>query len=428
MFGLGRAIEGRGARATLILTLALVGGFAFTSGTARGAVAFDGAWDGIENSNPAQPAGLALAPDGTVYLGNDERSAIRHFSADGAPIGRFRVKSGWINDLAVAPDGSIYVVSGTSVERYSATGRLIGTWNPHGGEETPALSGAEGIAVAADGTVFATGSDTKGVLHMTAGGRLIKQFGPKSGFGTFRGLGDVAVAPDGSVYATEPDRYKVFHYTAEGKLLGSWGEKGWRPGQFDFGDAISVDDSGAVYVVDSGIWRVQKFDSEGRFLDQWGSGGKGNGRFLYPDGIAAGDGLVYVTDSSGRIQRFTTDDAPAVPAAALLPYPESWNNRVSPGKTITIGIRITNYGTADAKGVFICPQRVGFAASLFAGGTACRSIGTVPAMTGEVRQRFRIRAPKNQSRRGTYIRFWVRSDNGGGGPTATQVAIRRRPR
>ncbi len=71
--------------------------------------------------------------------------------------------------------------------------------------------------------------------------------------------------------------------------------------------AIAIDNNGFVYVTLDNDQKVQKLDSSGALLAEWGSFGTGLGEFTYPRGIAAdSNGYIYVSDTTGRIQKIDT--------------------------------------------------------------------------------------------------------------------------
>lgn len=388
--------------------------------TAQGAVRFDGSWQATDLDSIAGPAGISVAPDGSIFTVPSFGGVVRSFTPEGKAISQFGPDGYWADDLAVAPDGTILLADGLSLRRYSPKGKLLFTWSRgRGGLKDP--SGAQSVAVGPTGSTFVTGEEIGGVIQLGVGGKPVRQFGPRLESGRFRSLDAVAAGPDGSVFVVDRNRVRVFDEA--GRQVTSWGGSGWRPGRFFGADDIAVNAFGNVFAVDASLSRVQEFGPDGEFIDQWGSGGSGNGRFFYPEGIAAGpDGSVYVGDATGRVQRFMVDDAPPLPKAAIAFPTLSWNNPILPGKKSTIAFRIINFGDAAATGVEACPPRKGFVSRLFVGGTACRKIGTVGPMSART-VKFRLR-PVGTRYSNPYVRLRINSDNAGGGPADTQVAIK----
>lgn len=133
--------------------------------------------------------------------------------------------------------------------------------------------------------------------------------------GRFRqrvGYRGIAVDADGQVYATDPGNHRVQKFTRSGRFITTWGTLGDQPGQFHTPLGVAVDAGRHVYVVDSQNHRVQKFDSHGLFVTEWGRNGTAPGEFNDPIGIAVADtGWVYVTDAGNhRIQVYAPAVAP----------------------------------------------------------------------------------------------------------------------
>ncbi len=167
----------------------------------------------------------------------------------------------------------------------------------------------------------------------------------------------IAVALDGTLYATDTANHRIWHITPQGAVLDTWGSYGVEPGQFNEPWGIAVARDGTVYVADTWNHRIQKFDAQGRYLSTWGtlaqvSVGDPTGHFYFfgPRGIAIGpDGALYVTDTGNkRVLVFDADgnflrefggggtatgkmDEPvgiAVNAAGNVFIADTWNHRV----------------------------------------------------------------------------------------------------
>jgi tripartite motif-containing protein 71 len=289
--------------------------------------AFLGSWGswGTNNGQFNRPSGVAVAPDGTVYVADSGNYRIQRFSATGAFLGswgswgtnngQFKSPSG----VAVAPDGTVYVADSGNyrIQRFSATGAFLGTWGSSGSADGR-FSNPSDVAVAPDGTVYVADSYVADsgnyrIQRFNASGTFLGAWGSRYRGDTIWGsTSSVATAPDGTVYvAAQYDLYdhynhRIQRFSASGTFLGAWGARGSGDGQFARTSDVAVAPDGTVYVADSGNHRIQRFSADGAFLGVWGSGGSGNGQFNYPSGVAvAPDGTVYVADTGNhRIQRF----------------------------------------------------------------------------------------------------------------------------
>ena len=142
------------------------------------------------------PHGIAIAPDGSVYVADTNNNRIQHFTADGlfinawgtfadntagaAPIGTFNQP--WA--LAVSPDGKYIYVADTwnhRIQKFTADGTPVKMWgtplydptnnNPYG------MWGPRGIAVDSQGRVFVADTGNKRILVYDADGNFISQIG-----------------------------------------------------------------------------------------------------------------------------------------------------------------------------------------------------------------------------------------------------------
>jgi tripartite motif-containing protein 71 len=165
------------------------------------------------------------------------------------------------------------------------------------------------------------GDAYKHIQKFDSNGTFITKFGgPGQANGTFyENVGGIAVARDGTIYATDPFMDRVQKFNSNGKFITKWGSPGKGDGQFGCGkppsfancydlgpQGIAVDSLGHVYVVDTINNRIEVFNTNGTFITKWGSQGSGDGQFNGPTAIAIPrDTTVYVSDSGNhRIQHF----------------------------------------------------------------------------------------------------------------------------
>jgi NHL repeat len=106
------------------------------------------------------PHGLAMGPDGALYVGDTLNGKIRRIDLT---TGRISTISdvGIVVSLAVAADGTIYA---TDVPGAGVGGGLTAT--APGGSVTRLWTGdANGVAIASDGTLFVNGNETKRIFR-----------------------------------------------------------------------------------------------------------------------------------------------------------------------------------------------------------------------------------------------------------------------
>jgi sugar lactone lactonase YvrE len=170
------------------------------------------------------------------------------------------------------------------------------------------------------------------------------------GAGEFYNPYGVAIDPSGNVYVADVSNLRVQEFSSAGTFIKAWGWgvsdgadqfetctsacqaglAGGGPGQLFFPWGVAVDPSGNVYVTDANNHRVDEFSSAGAFIKAWGwgvsdgadqletctsacqtgIGGSAAGQLYSPQGVAVDSSAnVYVTDSSNRVQEFSSAGA-----------------------------------------------------------------------------------------------------------------------
>jgi peptidylamidoglycolate lyase len=222
----------------------------------------------------AVPHGLAVAPDGTVWLTDvglhqvfavDAAGRTRLVMGERGVAGSDRAHFDMPTDVAVARDGSVYVSDGYGngrVVKFSRRGEFLLAWGTRGSArgqfDTP-----HGIAVDARGRVYVADRGNARVQVFDGRGRLLDVWQGK-GYGR---PWAVRAGPDGLVYvvdggdqrATPPDRARIVVCKADGTIVDEVGSYGSAPGEFVWPHAIAVGRDGTLYVGEvSTTRRVQK--------------------------------------------------------------------------------------------------------------------------------------------------------------------------
>ncbi|HET9666586.1 MAG TPA: Ig-like domain-containing protein, partial [Desertimonas sp.] len=126
--------------------------------------------------------------------------------------------------VAVAPDGSVYVADADSnnprIQRFAASGAFLGKWGSVG-SIVGQFKSPWGVAVAPDGSVYVADSNNHRIQRFTASGDFLGTWGE----GQFNRPLGVAVAPDSSVYVADANN-QIQRFTASGAFLGKWGSVG----------------------------------------------------------------------------------------------------------------------------------------------------------------------------------------------------------
>lgn len=278
-----------------------------------GTVAGSGARGGSGDGGPAiearldHPHGVALGPDGSVYIADEYNNRIRR----------------------VGPDGMITSVAGGHVG-VCRTG--------DGGPATEAvLSYPWAVAVAPDGALYVADTDCQriarvapnGIITTVAGGR----FDPSDGIGDGGPAADaylnwpasIALGSDGSLFIAEKDGNRVRRVGTDGIIttVAGTGQGGFsgdgglaRHARLSEPASLAVAPDGALHIADQGNCRIRRVGPDGMITTVAGTGiceDSGDGvpaleaQLADPRAIAfAADGTLYIADDV-KIRRVGTD-------------------------------------------------------------------------------------------------------------------------
>src|SRR5215207_316590 len=258
----------------------------------------------------ARQTGTCPCPDPPCFL--------RKWGRDPSVAGQFLGAAG----VAVAPDGTVYVVDNDNhrIQYFDPAGKYLGQWGRQGsraGRRAGQFDSPLGVAVARNGTVYVTDTLNYRIQYFDSTGAFLGEWGSRgSGDGEFATPWGVAAAPDGTVYVVDAGNYRIQYFDSAGTYLGQWGSQGSAAGEFSGPIGVAVAPDGTVYVADTSLMeetnnRIQVFDATGTSLGHRGDVG-------VPTAVAvAPDGRVYVTDAGyRRIQYF---DATGSATSASIP-------------------------------------------------------------------------------------------------------------
>jgi DNA-binding beta-propeller fold protein YncE len=282
------------------------------------------------------PRDIAFAPDGTLYVADSRNHRILHLDQEGTLLNSFGSYSasdyttqtiapeGTFNEpwgVAVGPDGSVYVTDTWNhrIQKFTAQGEFVTMWGQFGAAETNYhFWGPRGIAVDREGRVFITDTGNKRVVIFDSNGVDLAAFGGAGfGIGQFDEPMGIEVDDTGRLFIADTWNKRIQIMIPDGDTLNypnhiTWDIDGWYGETLDNKPFLTIDENYQVYVADPILGRVLVFNQQGTFLYTWGSFGSGPAEIGIVGGLAVDpQGRVWVSDArNNRLMRFSLPDWP----------------------------------------------------------------------------------------------------------------------
>ncbi len=318
------------------------------------------------------PIGIAAGPDGSIYIAEAGNSCIRRvspdgiittvagngtagYSGDGGPAAQAQLD--YPNDVAISPDGSLYISDSRNyrIRRVSSdgiittvTGNGAAGYSGDGGPATQAqLIGPTGVAVGPDGSLYIAECQytSEGSMYGSWVNNRIRRVGTDGIITTVAGVGPggyggdggpaaqallnrpegVAVGADGTIYIAEMENQRIRRVGTDGIITTVAGIPWNRIGNYsgDGGPAtlatfhsvadVEVGPDRSLYITDWGTHSIRRVGPDGiistvaginltgmvYYGDYSGDNGPATQAQLNkPDGVAVGpDGFLYIADT-----------------------------------------------------------------------------------------------------------------------------------
>ncbi len=308
------------------------------------------------------PTGVAVAPDGTLYIADFENHRVRRIRADGT----IETVAGDINAVEIGDGGpalfaSLYVPTALAfdtqgrlyiadngnhrirrVDRDGTIRTIAGTgeagYTGDGGDAVLARIGSpQGIAVDGEGNVYFTDEQTHTLRRVTPAGRISTVAGNgAAGFGgdggpaagaRLNGPRGVAIANTGTIYIADTANHRLRRIDSNGVIrtfagtgVAAFGGDGGAAVNASLNEVsgVAVGAAGVVYIADLANARVRRIAADGTIATIAGNGlsrfsGDGGAAVAAvldsPQGVGvASDGAILIADSvNHRIRRIAPD-------------------------------------------------------------------------------------------------------------------------
>ncbi len=202
--------------------------------------------------------------DDKVWVTDRERHIVMQFTLDGKLVrtlgtdGRSGLGENEFNkpsDVAIAPNGDIYVSDGygnSRVMRFGADGKFKQSWGEKGNGPGE-FDLVHNIVTDKKGRVYIADRENERVQIFDANGKFLEEWKHVGKpFGLY-------IDDKMNVYITDGESNNVYVVSERGKVLTKFGKTGGGPGEFRMAHSITVDKKGNIYVAEGDGQRIQVF-------------------------------------------------------------------------------------------------------------------------------------------------------------------------
>ena len=198
---------------------------------------------------------LTIDADGNFWITDVAEHTVTKLDAEGRVLMTLAHPFEEPTDVAVAPDGSLFVTQGHTrgepkVLKFGADGTLLKSWGGRGTLPWQ-LAVAHSIAIGDDGLVYVADRENRRIQVFDLDGEFVKGW-------VYRGMACGLTLANGRIYMTTGFDGQIVALDMNGRVQGVTGRPGVGLGEYGEAHDIAVAPSGDLFVADVVNRRLQK--------------------------------------------------------------------------------------------------------------------------------------------------------------------------
>ncbi len=224
--------------------------------------------EGVGRGQFKDSRSVAVDGDGHIYVGEYSDGRVQVFDQAGKFLTAWKLESPKsLLNLVADRKGTVYAIVPAHIFRYEGlTGKPLGEMDTI---NTDVEEFYQDAAVAPNGDIYAIGG-TSHIVILSSDGKIKSTIRANDKIGEAVMLEKIALLGTGEIYALDHER-GIFKFAPDGRYINRFGSiRGNSPGHFLSPHGLAIDGRGYLFVSDSAP-AIHVYDADGNYIDSFGA-------------------------------------------------------------------------------------------------------------------------------------------------------------